>query len=195
MKKTIKLILVCSFIFCTFIFGNQGTKTLANEQVQPEVFTFEENGDTLCFYSYEDYQGYLNVMGDTRNISTRSNVGVTRKDTIIFDKVIPNQWIGYHSATPNWAKASKYTLTTSKTYTASGSVSTDGYSFTVSVSYTQGATTTIPANSSKFSRLAIRADVRVIRTKRQLYRYGKLESTYYTNTGADVNRYVVVKYK
>lgn len=195
MKKTIKLILACSFIFCTFVYSAQGTKILANEQLQPDIFTLEENSETLYFYSYEDYQGYLNMKRETENVSTRSNVGVTRKDTIIYEKVIPNQWIGYHSATPNWTKASNYTLTISETYTAGGSVSTDGYSFSVSVSYTQGATTTIPADSSKFSRLSIRADVRLIRTKRELYRYGKLESTYYTNTGTAVNRYVVVKYK
>ena len=128
-------------------------------------------------------------MKDSGRISTRSNVGVTRKSSTIFDKVLYNQWIGYHSATPNWTKASSYTVS------ASGTVSTEGVSYSISISYTQGVSTKIPANSTKFSRLSIRTDVRVTRTKWEVYRYGRLESTYYVNNSYVNSRYVVVKYQ
>ncbi len=94
---------------------------------------------------------------------------ITYKDTVVSTTRKNKVWVGYHPTTPNWAKASSYTLSKSSKFNISGSYTYEGITVNIGFSYTPSTSITIPANSSKYSRLGVRADYTFKKIKRQYY--------------------------
>lgn len=59
----------------------------------------------------------------------------------------------------------------------------NGFQFTENTSYNVGVATTIPADSSRFSRMGIYADIKLSRMKCDFYSYGVYQSAYYCHNG------------
>lgn len=102
-------------------------------------------------------------------VSTKETGYITYRDTIVSTKRKNNIWVGYHSGTPHWSKASSYTISAGKSFSVSGSYTFEGISCNIGFSYSKTVTTTIPANFSKYSRLGIRGDFTFKKIKRQYY--------------------------
>lgn len=158
------------------------------------IYTTVINNETYEFDSYDDYCKFISDHS-SEDISLCTSSGTDYVSTLLWSETKSYQWIGYHSLTPNWSKASSYTLTSGGSYSASGSVTSHGYSIGVTVSYTQSASITYSANSSKYSRLGVYADVKVYRYKYDVYEYGTYSYTYYVNGATPTTRYITVVYK
>ncbi len=61
---------------------------------------------------------------------------------------------GYSNMTPNWTKASKYTTHAGRSLKFSTGAQYKGINLTLGFGRTYGVTTTIKANSKRYSRLA-----------------------------------------
>ncbi|MEY8543760.1 hypothetical protein, partial [Dubosiella newyorkensis] len=83
------------------------------------------------------------------------------------------------------------------TQTASGSYNYDGITIGVSVSNTSGASYILPADSSRYSRLGIWADLTVRKYKATQIdnNTGQVLSTWYFGTAQQRNTYVNVIYQ
>ncbi|WP_350301637.1 hypothetical protein [Peribacillus frigoritolerans] len=116
--------------------------------------------------------------------------------TTITTNTAKEKWVNYHPLTNAWAKASSYTISRGKSYTISGSYSYGGYNVGVSVAHNTSVSTTIPANSKKYSRLGVWADITFKRFKHVVKSpTGKVINTYYSNTAYGVGApYIKVKY-
>ncbi|WP_348620746.1 hypothetical protein [Paenibacillus polymyxa] len=125
-----------------------------------------DNGDVMSFVTKEDYDSYV-AASNNKNTTVRleaadsvikpSNTRI--ENTLLSTTTKDHQWINYHSETPNWSKASNYTITGGKTYNASTTLKYDDLSFTVGVAYTYSVSTQIPADANRFSRLGVWADL------------------------------------
>lgn len=69
------------------------------------------------------------------------------------------------------------------------------FRFMVNTSYNVGVATTIPADSCRFSRMGIYADIKLSRIKCDIYSYGVYQSAVYHNVGTPWNYYLNVVYK
>ncbi len=94
---------------------------------------------------------------------------ITYKDTVVSTTRKNKVWVGYHSGTPNWTKASSYTVSASTDFNVAGTYTYEGISVNIGFKYTQTVSTIIPANSSRYSRLGVRADYTFKKIKRQYY--------------------------
>lgn len=191
MNKIYKLFILVLFAFCincSFLPIN------AENNKNTDVYTIEKDNKV---YEFDSYQSYCKFQQDNNSNSwgKRTSSGTDYVSTQIWSEIKYYQWIGYHSLTPNWSTASSYTLINSKTYSASGSVESHGYTIGVTVSYSQSATVTYPANSSRFSKLGVYADVRASRYKYDVYEYGTYSYTYYVNVATPLEKYITVVYK
>lgn len=168
-----------------------------NSYYSPEtVYSIEQsNGNIITFDTEEDYSAYLENQGEENLITPYGST--TTKNVLLSSKKYNMQWIGYHSYTKDWAKASSYTLGSGKTYSASGSLTYDGMTVSLGYSKTQSGSTTFKANSSKFSKLGVWADLTVKKYKTTSYDNitGKALSSWNTSTVSYQNFYTQVKYK
>jgi len=130
-------------------------------------------------------------------IQPRDTGYVYYKDTTVSTSRKNNIWVGYHSGTPNWSKASSYTLAKGKGYNVSGNYNYDGISVSIGFNYSKSVATTIPANSKKYSRLGVRGDFTFKKIKRQYYNsdYGAMGKPSYRVTKIKHNYYIAPVYK
>lgn len=202
MKKLAALLFTAFFI----LFG----ATLASAEESSEEgtvlpFSYEtSDGTNIYFETQEDFDAF-NALPDrekrnatkinTNPMSTYESTTVT--NTLISSKNLSHHWIGYHSGTPDWSKASRYTLTVGKTYSASGKYTYSDVDISISYSYTNTVATAIPADSSKYSKLGIWGDLTVKKYKavsKNNYT-GAVVSTWYFGTSTVNNRYIAPKYQ
>ncbi|WP_431085966.1 hypothetical protein [Paenibacillus sp. 8b26] len=125
-----------------------------------------DNGDVVSFLTKEDYDSYVAASNDKdTTVQLEAVDSVIRPSSTHIDNTFisgttrDHQFINYHEETPYWAKASNYTVTRAKTYTASTTLKYDDVSFNVGVSYMYSVATQIPADPSRFSRLGVSADL------------------------------------
>lgn len=116
---------------------------------------------------------------------------------VIDSYTLKNQFIGYNSFTPDWSKASGYTLHSGKTYTFSASVSTKWGKATVKGSYKVGGVDiNFTADPQRESRLAAKSDVKVSKIQYKKWVNGNVVDTWTNITtepiGAKTN-YVAYK--
>lgn len=189
MKKTNKLIVI--LLLFAFCINCNSLSIYAENNKNNDRYTIEIENK---IYEFDSYQSYCKFQKDN-NLKKRSTNGTDYVSTQIWSEIKYYQWIGYHSLTPNWSTASSYTLINSKTYSASGSVESHGYTIGVTVSYSQSATVTYPANADRFSKLGVYVDVRASRYKYDVYEYGTYSYTYYVNVATPIEKYITVVYK
>lgn len=158
--------------------------------------SFANNFNSLDFLAKDDESTIVEIINDNnavsefgnRNIAPRA-VGRYLKETVVSTQRKNHQFISYKNAA--WSKVSQYT--------ASGSFSV-GYSIfgsRLTVSVNIGSSKTIPANPSRYSKLAIFADITYKKYKVEEY-YGtnkKPTRTYYKVKYTMHNYYLEPKYK
>ncbi|QTD40522.1 hypothetical protein [Sporosarcina sp. Te-1] len=101
------------------------------------------------------------------------------------------EFMGYSKYTKDWQKNSHYTTTKGESQTFSNKVTTTWGDVSVSYSHSEGVTRTIPADASRWSRLAGYADLKIERFKITQPSFG----TIYTTKVTKLNLYTDVKYK
>lgn len=106
-----------------------------------------------------------------------------------------NVWVGYHSLTPDWSYASSYTIYSEQNCSATGQYEYNGFLFSININYTQGISITYPADASRASKLGVRADIRLVRTKVDVYDNGTYMNTYYVNSTAVMEKYIKAAYQ
>jgi|GEM_PF-3486138 len=122
-----------------------------------ETFPLQvEEGVILNFFSKEDRDSYLNGK------AARG----THFETILSSQNLNNRHIATNPLTPHWSFADQYTISVAQNVSVNGSVSHNGFSLAVNTTLQRGVTISLPANPSRASRLAIRADVTVERVRR-----------------------------
>lgn len=136
-----------------------------------EAFSFVEGDEVIYFMNQEDLDLYKSMKGNQTGKGIESRYGEGIKTEVQSSKYEGKLWIGEHSGTTSWTKASSYTLTKSKTYSTSGSYTYMGYGINTGFSYTNSVATTIPADSSRFSKLGTWGDF--------TFRYNKYIHTSY----------------
>lgn len=166
-----------------------------NDQIiSNDAYIVTIDNATYEFASYEDYCKYI-ADHESNDINLCTSSGTDYVSSVVLSRTKYYQWVGYHSYTPYWSMASSYTLTAGRTYSASGNVSSDGFSFGVSISYSESISITYPADSSRYSKLGVYADLKLVRYKYDVYEYGTYSYSYYVNTSTIISRYVKVVYK
>lgn len=149
----------------------------------------DDNGVIWTFKNEEGYKLHKEIMREEKLIG----ISKTKRETL--SSVRKNHlWVGYHSGTPNWAKASQYTLNSGKSFSASGSYNYLGFSLNIGFSYSASVNTTIPANASKYSRLGVWGDFTFSKVKVSTYRQGQWHS-YETATSVRHNKYIKPRYQ
>ncbi len=124
--------------------------------------------------------------------------GSTRVENTLISVSYPNNvFVGYSSMISTWQKASSYTVSASYTQTATGTYNYDGVSIGLSVSNTAGASYVLQADSTRYSRLGIWADLTVRKYKATQIdnNSGQVLSTWYFGTAQQRNTYVNVVYQ
>ncbi|OGO77624.1 MAG: hypothetical protein A2Y23_11755 [Clostridiales bacterium GWB2_37_7] len=161
-----------------------------------------EDGTVIYFKNQEDYGMYMRSQNQ-RSISSSSDgseirplSGYTLVPTVLSSENKSMLWIGYHSATPYWAKASGYTLTSDTSYSASGSYEYQGFTVNLEFTYTTGAQVSFTADSARWSKLGTWGDFTFQYVRFDEYYYGTpTGNVSYTVTKAMHNKYVAVKYQ
>lgn len=154
----------------------------------------QESEDTFVFFdSLRDMELYLvhNIPTPTsssNSFATMAAIG----ETLVGTEYKNYQWMGYSRFTPSWTKASSYVLNSNETETFTGTVSSKFGSVEAKFVRSYGVSTNIPANSSRYSRLAGWADLTI---KRYRVSLPNLSTSYYKNKVTVRNNYVDVKYK
>ena len=113
------------------------------------------------------------------NSSDERAAGSYVTSEVIDSYTLTNQFIGYNSLTPDWSKASGYTLHSGETYTFSASLSTKWGKATVKGSCKVGGVDIhFNANPQKESRLAAKSDVRVDKVRFKKWVNGNVVDTW-----------------
>lgn len=196
-QKRKKVLFMKKFILnSTILLGILSLNIVANAEIKndtmQEYYLTQEVDSHILTHEELIADGY--VLADNQSRDT----GYTYyKDTKISSERKNNIWVGYHSGTPNWAKASSYTLTKSKGYSVSGSYSYYGISVNTGFSYSKSVATTFKANSKKYSRLGVRGDFTFTKIKRQYYNSdsGAIGKPSYYVTTQRHNYYLAPVYK
>lgn len=129
------------------------------------------------------------------NIEPCLNKIITRT-TVIKTETKENQFVGYNSMTPDWAPVSKYTLSAGKSYSWSGTYTWEKFTFKLSGSKSNTVKREIPADSKKYSRLAVKHTMKYKKIKVEKIMRGKVYETYYTYTSEKIGAPTTyVKYK
>lgn len=162
--------------------------------LENNISTIDENGDEVFFENEEDKQMYLNEQNKQGTIQPRA-VGVSQKVKTISKKRYNMKFSGYSNMTPNWSKASKYTIPRNKSLKFSVGATYGGVKINLSFGKTYGVNTTIKANSKKYSRLAGYQDVTLTKKQRIYYQAGTKIKTVNFVTKKTHAKYVKVKYK
>lgn len=186
-----KLLTILSIITLTMT-GFQPIMAKESAASEPLYEIVDEN-NVYEFYDKQSYDNFKNSMNENNAVARIA--GYDYVYTTLWTSRVSKQWIGYHSATPSWSKASQYVLTTSQSYSASVSYTYKGYNFTFRASYSVSASTTFPADASRYSKLGVRADVTYQRIQCDVYYYGVKQSTYYNNVAIPTSYYISVVYQ
>lgn len=173
---------------------NDELSTTEEDVVQNNISTIDENGDEVFFENEEDKQMYINNQNKQGTIQPRA-VGVSQKVKTISKKRYNMRFSGYSNMTPNWSKASKYTIPANRSLKFSVGATYGGVNINLSFGKTYGVNTTIKANSKKYSRLAGYQDVTLTKKQRIYYQAGTKIKTVNFVTKKTHAKYVKVKYK
>ncbi|WP_436878899.1 hypothetical protein [Mammaliicoccus sciuri] len=174
--------------------NNDELSTTEEDVVQNNISTIDENGDEVFFENEEDKQMYINNQNKQGTIQPRA-VGVSQKVKTISKKRYNMRFSGYSNMTPNWSKASKYTIPANRSLKFSVGATYGGVNINLSFGKTYGVNTTIKANSKKYSRLAGYQDVTLTKKQRIYYQAGTKIKTVNFVTKKTHAKYVKVKYK
>lgn len=174
--------------------NNDELSTTEEDVVQNNISTIDENGDEVFFENEEDKQMYINNQNKQGTIQPRA-VGVSQKVKTISKKRYNMRFSGYSNMTPNWSKASKYTIPANRSLKFSVGATYSGVNINLSFGKTYGVNTTIKANSKKYSRLAGYQDVTLTKKQRIYYQAGTKIKTVNFVTKKTHAKYVKVKYK
>lgn len=185
--------------------SEEGEAAESSEESVALPYSYETlDGTIIYFETKKDYDGFIALPESQKRDATKTvNSPITTfgsttvKNTLISSKNVSHAWIGYHSGTPDWTKASRYTLTVGKTYSATGKYSYSDLDISISYSYTNTVSTAIPADSTRYSRLGIWGDLTLKKWKavsRDNYT-GAVVSTWYFGTSNVNARYIEPKYK
>lgn len=177
------------FILSLFV-----TLSLSSYPVQaeePDTYTYSTGN---LVYEFPDKNAYDYFM-EHNSANNIVPCNTYNQYTTIYSVPKYDVWIGYHPLTPDWSYASSYTVTTGKTYVVNGTYKYDGFVFSISVDCTRSVSITYPADASRASKLGVRADIKLIRTKVDVYDNGTYMNTYYVNSTAVMEKYIGVKYQ
>ncbi|MFS7388003.1 hypothetical protein AB6884_00695 [Carnobacterium maltaromaticum] len=207
--KKVKIIGM-SLLFSSVLFFNNvltvGAEEINNEIPSEEILLEEDSNEdfvemyplqineleVLNFFTEEDRDSYINNQQQfDSGIQSRS--GVKTRDIFISSKKYTGKFLGYNSLTPNWSYASSYTITKNKNVTFSTGYTYDGVSANLTVSQSYGVAITLPANSSKASRLAAKGDVTISKYRVEAYYGNTVTKTFYilrTSPAKNITNYV-----
>lgn len=140
-------LVICMSIMPTYAMEETTESYISVPISETEVWVFPTKDD------YESYLEDIELQGHTPGVSTRVVTEHELSRTTWYHK-----WVCYHWFTPSWTKASSYTLNSGMTVSGTVGASYGGISFSLSLTRTESVSTTIPANSSRYSRLSLSGD-------------------------------------
>lgn len=185
-KKALSCVISVFLVLCAFT-----SATFAEEVESPLLIV---NGNDV--YEFDCLKDYM-LFEQARNLDKNNRSDgwdyisygpeYIGSESYVFARFDPN--------TPNWAKASSYSVSYGHSFTFSFMKNYKGYTFNIGGSFTQGVTTTIPADSSRYSRLALFTDLSFYRTRIDAYEYGVFQYTYYANSAIVTSSYLDPKYQ
>lgn len=203
-KKVLFFTLIA--LFSTVIFSQSTLASTTDENsllfTKPTVFEYivdyenlfmqEFDGSITYFDSIEDMEAYLNPSygfnsSDNLGLQPMSAVG----KTLIGTEYKNFQFMGYSKFTKDWQKNSQYTTSKGESQTFSKKITTKWGDVSASFSYTEGVTRTIPADATRWSRLAGYADLKIERFKSSGHNFGTIYTTKVTKRAV----YTDVRYK
>lgn len=164
-------------------------------QLEGNTIAIDNQGNYLQFNTQEERDLFLLTQRSQQGRDGRSFYGYTSTNEIIGTKYYSKQFVGYNPSTPNWSKATSYSITSSKLASIGVSLSYDGVGFTVNGTVSSGATINIKADSSRWSRLGYLGDVTAYKHRVKIYYNGVLQSTSYPISGKITTVYNTVKYQ
>lgn len=141
------LIVICMSIVPTYAMEETTESYISVPVNETEVWVFPTKDD------YESYLEDIKLQENTSDVTTRAVTEHELSRTTWYHK-----WICYHWFTPSWTPASVYTLNAGMTVSGTIGASYGGINFNLSLSRTEGVSTTIPADSSRYSRLSLSGD-------------------------------------
>lgn len=197
MKFKVLSIILGSFLFLALGFNQEevsanGLTESLNEGIVIDYDNLqitELDGSIILFDNKEDMEIHLNNSEEVQ----KDTIGIyALGETVVGTQYKSYQFLGYSKFTPSWTKASRYTLTNNQTESFSSKVTTDWGDVSVSFSKSYGVNTSIPADSSRFSKLAGYADLKIERIK---VSQPNLSSSYYKTKVTKTNTYVAVRYQ
>lgn len=200
MKKVLfKVSFLLCFSLALFVFNSHDASANESnlEPVNSAIVDFEnlyiknEDGTITAFDNAEDMQvhlDYINSDEDTPDFTTFSKLG----HKLVGTQYKYKEFSGYSKFTPSWAKASLYTIGNSKSESFSATSSSDWGNVNFSFSKSYGVNTTIPADPTRYSRLAGYADLKL---ERYYVNLPNLPTTYYKTEVTILNTYVQPRYQ
>lgn len=134
-------------------------------------------------FSFADSSSSINgIIEEQHSVVSLNNeraAGSYVTSEVLDSYTLTNQFIGYNSLTPDWSKASGYTLNSGKTYNFSASVSTKWGKATVKASYKVGGVDIhFKADPDRESRLAAKSDVKVSKVQYKKWVNGSVVDTW-----------------
>ena len=157
-----------------------------------ETLSIQESIDSITFFdNIDDMSMYVSSITQSNSdvIGTEPMSAVGK--TLIGTEYKNYQFMGYSKYTKDWQKNSQYTTTKGESQTYSTKVTTKWGDVTASFNFSEGVTRTIPADATRWSRLAGYADLKIQRFKSSGHNFG----TIYTTKVTKLNLYTAVKYK
>lgn len=191
-----------TLLFSTLFFFNASSLANADTIDSPDNILLDNNADELYvetyplqindseflnFFSEEDRNFYINhVMPSSSKIQPMS--GIKTRETFISSQRYYGKFVGYNSMTPSWSYASSYTISRGKNFSFSTGYTYDGVSANLSVAQSYGVAITLPAESSRSSKLAGKADLTISKYKIEAYYGTTVTQTFYVlRTGSVSN--------
>lgn len=162
--------LICAAVF-TVLFPLNTFASTANAmeaESASEYLYIDQHGNEYIFPTAEDYGNFL----EAHKIQPRYGE-MWLLDATLVTTNLNHYFVGYHSGTPNWIKASSYTISSGQNFNVSASYPWQGVSLNIGFSYSYSVATTIPANASKYSRLGVYADYTLKKERYAEYSYGQ----------------------
>jgi len=160
-------------------------------------FTIILSGST---YAFADSSTLASDTMPPTHLSASGDITPQAGDTSYVIKEISRErkdmlFINYFKDFPEWAKVSTYNLASGKTYNISGKSNFKGVDITIGVSFSNSSSRSIPADSSKFSKLGAYADVTLIKKERIKYVGGVKVSSEFFGESIVHQKYIDVVYK
>lgn len=166
--KLFALVLTMISILATPLNTFAATSAVIETHSTSEYVYIDQDGNEYIFPTFEDYSIYCQAH---RNKNLRYGESWVLQQTLA-STTLKHKFIGYHSETPNWSKASQYVVGSGKIFNVSASYKWEDVSLNLGFSYSVSVATTIPANSSKYSRLGVAGDYTLKKERYAEYQYG-----------------------